>query len=213
MLVAGSGIQIAVADVFSFTNTLPIPDGNAAGMCDVETLPSGISQIGSVLVQLNIRGDFNGDLYCYLKHGNALSVLLNRPGRTSSNPFGYADSGLNITLNDFALNGNVHNYGVVQTPAAGLPLTGAWQPDGRTTIPFDVLDSDVSMAGLNVFQNLNASGSWTLFVADLSSGGTSVLNSWQLIIEPVPEPSAFALAVLGLGLTISSLRNKESKPQ
>ncbi len=190
--------RIAVADVFSFTNLdLSIPDGQPAGMSDVETIVSSISQIGSVQVGLNIAGNFNGDLYCYLEYNGALSVLLNRPGRTADNPFGYADCGFDITLSDFATNGNIHTYEMVLTPAAGLPLTGLWQPDGRTDSPASVVDTDPSTAGLSLFDGMNPDGIWTLFVADVSPGGDSTLVSWQLTIDSVPEPSV--AAVLGLG--------------
>lgn len=198
-MLAGCATQLAVADIFSFTNNLAIPDGQPAGVSDVETIASGISQIGSVQVSLDITGDFNGDLYCYLQHDSALSVLLNRPGSTAGNPFGYADSGFTITLMDLSTNGNIHTYEGVVTPAAGSPLTGVWQPDGRTTSPASVLDTDPSTAGLSLFDGLNPSGNWTLFIADLSPDGSSVLNSWQLIISPVPEPSGLTLGVMGLG--------------
>jgi len=198
MALAGCVSQVAVAEVFSFTNNLSIPDGQPAGVSDVETVTSGIAQIGSVQVVLNIVGNFNGDLFCYLRYDNALAVLLNRPGRTADNPFGYADSGLSITLSDSATNGNLHTYQGVVVPATGSPLTGIWQPDGRTTSPASVLDTDPSTAGLSVFDSLNASGTWTLFIADLSPGGTSELASWQLIVSPVPEPSVLSLEVLGL---------------
>ena len=192
--------RLALAEVFAFTNlNLAIPDGQPAGISDVETIASGITQIGSVQVSLNITGNFNGDLYGYLQHDGALSVLLNRSGRTLGNPFGYADSGYNITLSDLATNGNIHTYETVLTPAAGLPLTGVWQPDGRTNSPATVLDTNPSTAGLSLFDSMSGSGTWTLFLADLSPGGTSELGSWALTISPVPEPSALALGILGLG--------------
>lgn len=199
-LVAGSAVPIAVADVFSFTNNLPIPDGQPAGISDVEAVSASFSQIGSVQILLDIAGNFNGDLYCYLKHDSTLTVLLNRCGRTADNPFGYADSGFNIILSDSATDGNIHTYAGVVTLADGSPLTGIWQPDGRLTSPASVLATDPSTAGLSVLDSLDASGEWTLFIADLSPGGASVLNGWQLIINPVPEPSALVLEVLGLGL-------------
>lgn len=112
-------------------------------------------------------------------------------------------------MSDSAVNGNIHTYRSVATPAAGTPLTGVWQPDGRTNSPASVLDSDPSVAGLGVFDGMSASGTWTLFLADLSPGGTSVLNDWQLIITPVPEPSVFALAALGLGVVSVLVRRRE----
>jgi hypothetical protein len=73
-----------------------------------------------------------------------------------------------------------------------------------------VLDTDPGTAGLSVFDSLNASGSWTLFIADLSPGGTSELVSWQLIIDPVPEPSVLALTVLGLAAGL--MRSRINRP-
>jgi subtilisin-like proprotein convertase family protein len=210
-IMVGCLSQIAGAESFFFSSNLSIPDSQSAGVSDVETIASGISQIGSVQVALNITGDFNGDLYCYLVHGSSLSVLLNRPGRMVNNPFGYADSGFNITLIDQAANGNIHNYEGMLTPADGSPLTGIWQPDGRTSSPASVLDTDPSTAGLSVFNSLNASGDWTLFLADLSPGGNSTLNSWQLIINPVPEPSSLALVCVGLGAMVALRRGRKSK--
>lgn len=211
-VVAGCAGQIAGAEVFSFTDNVSIPDGQPAGVSDVQTISSGVSQIGTVRVVLNIAGNFNGDLFCYLKFNNNLAVLLNRPGRTAGNPFGYADSGFNITLSDSAANGNLHTYEGVQTPAGGSPLTGTWQPDGRTSSPATVLDTDPSTAGLGLFDGLNPSGTWTLFIADLSPGGTSQLNSWQLIITPVPEPSVLALGFLGAGVA-AFMRRKKNIPR
>ena len=209
---AVSAGQLASAEDFTFTDNLAIPDGQFAGVSDVEAVSSGVSQIGSVQVVLNIVGNFNGDLFCYLKYNNSLSVLLNRPGRTAGNPFGYADSGFNITLSDSAANGNIHTYESVQTPAGGSPLTGVWQPDGRTTSPAMVLDTDPSTAGLGVFDGLNASGTWTLFIADMSTGGTSELVGWQLIVSPVPEPSALMLGFLGTSLA-AGMRWNRSRPR
>ena len=191
--------RAAAVDFFTFNNlNAAIPDGQPAGVSDVQTVASGINQIASVAVSLNISGNFNGDLYCHLQFNNALAVLLNRAGRTAANPFGYDDSGFNLTLSDTAAAGNIHTYRGVLTPDAGLPLTGTWQPDGRTTSPALVLDTDSALAGLSGFNGMNPNGQWTLFVADLSSGGTSVLNSWGLIITAVPEPSVSSLAAFGI---------------
>ena len=186
------------ADTFLFPGlNHPIPDGQASGYADFETVSSSIHQIGSIEVSLNIVGNFNGDLYAYLQHGSALSVLLNRPGRTTLNPDGYDDSGFTITLNDFAAQGDIHNYRSVFSPSAGSPLTGAWQPDGRNVDPGTVLNTDSRTAMLSSFNGLDPNGTWTLFVADMAAGGTNMLSSWQLVINPVPEPSPALLLLLG----------------
>jgi hypothetical protein len=71
-------------------------------------------------------------------------------------------------------------------------LTGAWSPDARTTDPSTVLDSSARNAYLSSFQNLPVNGKWTLFVTDLSSGGSQALTGWGMQITPVPEPSFYA---------------------
>jgi hypothetical protein len=49
------------------------------------------------------------------------------------------------------------------------------------------------------FNGAVADGPWTLYFADLSSGGgTSTLNSWSLNIEAVPEPVNVALGIFGV---------------
>jgi subtilisin-like proprotein convertase family protein len=189
------------ADFFTFDNlNKDIPDGQPAGVSDVQTVSSRIRQMGSVQISVAISGNYNGDLYCYLSHGNGFSVLLNRPGRTAANPDGYADSGFQITLSDSAVTGDIHLYEGVLTPPPNTPLTGAWQPDGRNVDPAKVLDTDPRTAGLNAFNGLDASGTWTLFVADMASGGVSVLNYWQLQINPVPEPPSAAFILFGVGI-------------
>ncbi len=202
------------AQTFSFAGlNLAIPDGQAAGVADFETISTSIHQINSIEVSLSISGNFNGDLYCYVQHGTNLSVLLNRPGRTGANGDGYDDSGFTITLDDNAPHGDIHNYQGVFTPLAGSPLTGLWQPDGRKTDPASVLDTDPRNAMLSSFNGVDPNGNWTLFIADLSAGGTSVLNNWQLVINPVPEPSTAALLGAGALLVLRRLgRRRESKP-
>jgi hypothetical protein len=85
------------------------------------------------------------------------------------------------------------------TPAPGAPLMGTWQPDAREVDPGLVVDTDPRSAFLSNFTGLNANGTWTLFLADLESGGTSALDSWGLEITGVPEPQQYALTI-GLGL-------------
>src|SRR5262245_44186625 len=111
-LALGAASAVA-ADVYSFSVNQVVPDGQPAGFSDTHSIVSGISQTVSVQVGLNIVGNYNGDLYCYLQHGSALSVLLNRTGRTAGNSFGYDDSGFNIALSDVAVNGNIHTYRTV----------------------------------------------------------------------------------------------------
>src|SRR5271166_6495654 len=93
--------QTTATNDFSNLN-LPIPDGDPAGVSDVETVNSTITNLTSVRVRLKVAGQFNGDLYGYVRHVQGgvtnFCVLLNRVGRAASNPAGYADPGLDVLL-------------------------------------------------------------------------------------------------------------------
>jgi subtilisin-like proprotein convertase family protein len=208
--------QAQIIETYTFTTfggqpSLAIADGNASGVSDLRQLSSTITAIGSLTVSLNISGEFNGDLYAYLRHGDSgFSILLNRPGRNTASPSGYGDSGFNIALSDSAPNGDIHNYRSVFTPEAGSPLTGIWRPDGRNVDPAMVLDSTARTATLSSFAGLSASGDWTLFLADLQSGGTSTLENWSLQVIAVPEPYHYGL-VVGAGLIGFAVWRRRSK--
>ena len=192
-------------ETFDGAASLPVPDGTPVGVSDVRTLESAIGQITAISVSFKTSGEYNGDLYAYLRHGDGgFAVLLNRSGVTSSDSYGYADVGFDIVLDDAATLGDVHLYQDGMTPEYGSPLTGTWAPDGRRVDPELSLDTTPRTAMLAEFLNLDAKGPWTLFVSDLSGGGDIALESWGLRIEgeaggAVPEPGAWVCwAAVGL---------------
>ena len=174
-----------------FANGGVIPDGNVAGWSDTR-IQSGLqSQITSVSVILNITGGYNGDLYGYLSHGGALIPLINRVGVTAGNAFGYSGAGFsNVTLIDGGAGGDIHSYG------GGL-ASGTYSADGRNIDPNSspaTFDGASRLTFAGTFGGMDPNGSWTLFFADMSSGGgTSTLTSWDLEITAVPEPINVAL--------------------
>jgi subtilisin-like proprotein convertase family protein len=185
-----------------------IPDGNLTGVQSSLNL-SGLQ--GSILdlnVSLNIAGGFNGDYYAYLTHNSALSILLNRPGRTGSSSVGYGDAGFgpdssaNRFLFDDQAAHDVHLYRTFPFTLNAGELTGTWQPDGRAIDPLSsgaTFDSSARSAMLSLFNGGDPNGTWTLFVADTSSGGEGTLVSWSMDIttSAVPEPTVAGLLVLG----------------
>jgi len=195
----------------SFTNSAVsrIPVGSPVGLMEKFTVSSLSGSISNVQVTLDITGGFNGNLYAYLVNPvGQLVVLLNRPGVTGSNPFGYSDAGMNITLDGLAVN-NIHNY-----DSGSYSLRGTtWAADGRNIDPESagsVFDAASTAANLSVYQNTAANGVWTFFIADLGAGGgTPNLNSVILSIITVPEPQSGAL--LGSGLTIIWLMRKRNR--
>src|SRR5258706_5479081 len=141
---------------FNGVNT-PIPDGTIAGIQDVRTITSGIVELTAVRIRLKISGNFNGDLYGYVRRNSAptnthISVLLNRPGRTSTNSSGYTDYGLDVTFADAASN-DIHNYESVSGHLVA-PLSGVWQPDARFVNPTVATADSPRSAFLSVFDGL-----------------------------------------------------------
>ena len=186
-------LQGQVTETYTFTADRLVPDGNPAGLREARSVSSAIGTIGSVKVRLKVDGEFNGDLIGHLRHvqngATNFCVLLNRPGRASTNSAGYSDSGLDVTFQHGATNGDIHVYRNVLTPPTGSPLTGVWQPDGRSADPTNVTDISVRGTDLGSFAGGNAAGEWTLYLADLESGGTNRLREWALEITGGAYPT------------------------
>jgi subtilisin-like proprotein convertase family protein len=182
-------LRAQVTESHTFTTNRVVPDGNAAGLSDARFVNSAIASIASVKVRLRVVGEFNGDLYAYVRHQSGFTVLLNRPGRTASDGAGYDDSGFDVTFQSGAANGDVHMYRNVVAPPAGSPLTGVWEPDGRTADPGVVTDASARTALLGSFNGLNAAGDWTLYLVDLENGGTNLLAGWGLEITGAVYPA------------------------
>ena len=196
---------LPITDSASYTVNTFVPDNDLNGLADTRTFSSSIDTITGLRVSLSLSGGFNGDLYAYITHGTGFSVLLNRAGRTGSNGDGYADAGFDVTFDDAAPNGDIHNYQLTLDPLGGA-LTGTWQPDARTTHPLNTLDTDARSAFLSSFTGLNPNGDWTLYVVDVSPVGTSKLVGWGIDVtgnapvSTVPESGSTAwLMVFGLG--------------
>ena len=198
--------------VNSGTLNTAITDGSAVGITSSLDV-SGSGLISAVTVNLNITGGYNGDLYGYLvlqsaDNSTTTAILLNRVGRGESgvSSYGYTTAGFgSITLGTTGT--DIHT---VQTPTSGL----TYQADGRSVNPNGDFSSASRDAGLDGFNNINANGTWTLFLADISAGGQSTLVSWGLDISVVPEPTTWAL--IGFGLLMGSsvtLQHFRTRPQ
>jgi subtilisin-like proprotein convertase family protein len=214
-------LEAQITEIQYFTNlNKSIPDGNAAGLSDVRSVTSSIVNLSSVRVKLRTIGEFNGDLYSYLRHIQGSStnfcVLLGRVGRTQTNSAGYADGGLDVSLDDAASLGDIHLYRLVTNLPAGTPLSGTWQPDGRRVDPDIVTDTTLRTATLSVFNGADASGQWTLYLADMAAGGTNVLANWELRLTGAARPiitwSQPADIVYGTALGATQLNATSSVP-
>ena len=167
-----------------FANSGVVPDNNLSGWSDTRTvgaIPAGT--FTSLSVDLQLSGGWNGDLYAYLVHSSGFSVLLDRVGTGVSgvSSFGYGDAGMNVNL--AASGTSIHQYGGNSTFSA--TPTGSWQTDNTS-------------GSLASFLSTSPNGSWSLFVADLSGGGVSTVQSWglQMDIVAVPEVETWVAAAL-----------------
>jgi subtilisin-like proprotein convertase family protein len=188
----------SVNQTFSVSTT--IPDNNIIGVASTRSVNTPIKQITNIRVSLSLTGGWNGDFYAYLSHGSGFSILLNRAGRSVASSAGAGSSGMSVTFGDDAAS-DVHTA----LPNSGLP-TGFFQPDARATDPANTLDTDSRSAFLSSFAGLDPNGEWTLFIADVSPGDTSVFQSWSLEIQGVPEPASGLLAMVGAGLLFKRRR-------
>jgi subtilisin-like proprotein convertase family protein len=214
-------LQAQTTESYTFTTNRVVPDGNAAGLSDVRSVSSAIGTITSLEVRLKIAGEYNGDLYGYLRHDSGFTVLLNRPGKTATDAYGYGDSGFDVTFQTGAANGDIHVYQNVGPLAEGSPLTGTWQPDGRNVDPAVVTDADSRTTSLTNFNSLNAAGSWTLYLVDLESGATNMLTEWGLDVTGEASPTlawanpadiVYGTALSGTQLNATATYNSTNVP-
>src|ERR1043165_5093437 len=164
--------QLANASLYTYqfgsTNSplgVTVTDGSVIGVRNDQSV-SGITisppeysdVIRGVAVTLRISGGYNGDLYGYLVAPDGTHVdLLNRIGTA---PLGNMSSGLSVRLDDAAATR-------IQDLNTGTGNGGSFQASGN----------------LSDFNNHNAMGTWTLFLADMSGGdgsNVSSLVSWGL---------------------------------
>ncbi len=187
--------------------TQAIPDDDASGLAYKFNISAPETRITSVSVTLSVAGGWNGDLYAYLSNASGFAVLLNRVGAGASNPLGYADAGMNVTLTSGSGN-DIHNY---QTYNSGGQPTGTWQADGRFIDPLSegaAFDSAARNNKLDVFNGKNPNGEWTFFIADRNGGDIAALTGWRVAFEAVPEPDSLALLLVGALLFAARRRVK-----
>ena len=142
-------------------------------------MPDGTLQ--AVAVDLYLTGGWNGDLYAYLVHSSGFTVLLDHIG---TGPYGDSHAGMNVTFVDDgtafgATQGDLNLY------AGGPNPGGLWNPDNTA-------------GSLGSFLSTSPNGTWSLFIADLSGGGVTTVNTWglQMDIVAVPEVETWVAAAL-----------------
>ena len=159
-----------------------VPDNNYSGWTDTRTITDApVGTVGSLAVNLTLTGGWNGDLYAYLVNNNGgFCVLLDQIG---TDPYGNSYAGMTVTLTADPM-----FFGSNQGPIAGV-----------NTLPSGVYEPDVTSGAWSSLLNGPANNStWTLFIADLSGGGVTTLQSWglQMDIVAVPEVETWIAAAL-----------------
>lgn len=202
---------------FLFTGlNAPIPDDDPSGLVDQRSVSGATADFGKVEVTLTLNSatsaGFNGDLYASLSHDGTLAVLLNRPGKDAALPLGYGDNGLALTFDDSGGYSDVHTYRL--TLPGPFPSTGGVggivSSDGRKVDPDVVGTGSPRTTALTDFLGADPNGTWTLFLADMASGGTLELQSWSLQFQPIPEPAMIG-GVMAAGLLAwASIRRRRS---
>jgi subtilisin-like proprotein convertase family protein len=194
LLLAGLAARSEASLSYAWSGEQAIRDNDPSGLAFSFNLSDAATTITSVTIALSVSGGWNGDLYAYLSSSSGFAVLLNQVGVDASNPLGYADSGMDVTLVSGSGNSDIHTYqsaSPAYTP--GGQLTGTWQADGRFLDPLSSTRDNT----LDVFNGKDPNGEWTLFFADRNGGDVSTLTGWNVTFGAVPEPSSLALLLAG----------------
>ncbi|HEX3988334.1 MAG TPA: hypothetical protein VHZ30_02810 [Verrucomicrobiae bacterium] len=162
----------------------PITSG--VGLASTITSSGFLGNIGSLTVTLDISGGNNGDLYGYLSYNGVLVTILNRPGTSLSNPFGNSGSGYYVTLTDLG-GANLNSI----NGTFGSQVSGTYNVNGTA--------GNGSLAFSSAYNGMDPNGVWTLYLENGVSGGDpSMLVSWSIGINAVPEPTNVAMGIFGV---------------
>jgi hypothetical protein len=185
-----------------------IPDDNGVtgpGLLVSQINVSGVEgTIDSLTVTLDITGDptaYNGDYYAYVQFGSGLDVLLNNIDNGNGNNPG---DGMDVTFSDTGVDGSIQN--AVSAPPTAM-LTGSYVPDSGG-FASGSYPGDTGLEGQN-----NANGTWTLFIADESTGDVGQLVGWSVAMTAPDNGSTLLLLGMGVGfLGLCSLRQHRIAP-
>ena len=180
LLLAGIGVRATVILSQSFSGG-PITEGDPTGITftgNFNTANTGDDVLG-LAVHLNVTGGYVGDYYAFLVAPDRTHVtLMNQPG---TDGYGAPATGLDNVILASGSFGNIQD----QNGTTGVAFSGTYNALGNLA-DFGTVGSPGGPAN----------GTWTLFFADLGSGGGSPdLTSWSLDVTVVPEPVPAALAV------------------
>lgn len=174
----------------------PAADGTGPGdSSSTVTAPTGQGRVTSLILTLeNLRHNEAGDLQFLLSHAGQEINFANFFGaREDDDPDPDADLNGTYRIFDAA--------SIVFQNAPGDPIpSGDYRPNGANLF--------------STFNGAAAAGDWTLTIRDRLASDSGRLGSWRLQIETdrvvaaVPEPSTWAMLILGFGLTGGAMRRR-----
>jgi hypothetical protein len=231
LLAFAAGALPAGAAIFNWEwagVNLEVPDapyfGDPTTVSDTRTIRTGylpgLTQVEDISVWVQVVGSdgaggsgtmWNGDLSVRLSHESGVSVvLMNRVGRTATNPYGSPGSGIDVRFDGAALD-DVH------VSAGSGALSGTFQADGRSANPslvgaFSPRDATLADA-IGAFLSVNGTpdGQWTLSVTDLESGGLARVAAWGMTVSAVPEHDSTLLVAAGALAGVVLLRERRRR--
>lgn len=179
------------------------PSGQNAGVPypSVITISDSFGFIVDLNVVLNgVSHTFSDDFDILLQGPNGAMVML------------LSDTGGNNAMSNVTL--TFDDLGAVLSESSPI-VTGTYRPvnNGATN---DVMPSPAPVGPygtmLSAFNGINPLGDWNLFVFDDRNTDGGTISSWSLQFEltPIPEPSTWSLAMLGLGCAFL-MRRRRSK--
>ena len=173
----GELVQDQFSGTFSFLTSYVFANNTTAAIKDFSKVTSTFTinqnmNIKDVNVLLNISHTSRSDLLITLRSPSGqISTLSNRRG-------GWGDDFTNTIFDDAA-------GSTISSLTAAASSTGTYQPDTL----------------LNVFNNQNAKGVWTLTIEDKAGGDIGKLNSWKLnIVTDTKLPTTTNLVSSSNGL-------------
>lgn len=194
---AGPGLNVAIVD-----NGY---NGSLGSMAAVSFNVSTPGEIMDLKLVVGMTHAWVGDLTIKLRSpAGTVVTVLSRPGVVETADDGTATGGDSsnlssvypITFDDNAASmKSAEDMGnaIANTQAVGDPAT----LEPSNFIP----SSGAALPGtLASFNGQSLVGTWTLYVGDGGLGDTGTIDQVAILVLPVPEPGAAALAAVGIGL-------------
>ncbi len=166
---ASSVFRFTTADSLCRSPNIAIPDANAIGITDSQTINSG-GTLSGLRLSVDVEHTWVGDLKLILSKGSTSVVLVDRPGGTTNFGFGCSGDNMNVRIEDGASRSLATDCG--NSPNPGYLSGEAYRPSNP----------------LSAFIGQSLAGTWSLRAIDATGGDTGRLKSWCLL--PNASPAA-----------------------